>query len=167
MEPLASAGAWAGDGCSLKHPHAGSNAATLQLAPISWMGRFMSFCNAKDVYFQSSLDRIGANYWIGVTAGDKCFESTCFNFSHFSRKIMVASSTRPAGGGRVGSLWCRPVLQGLMESHPALLVSAGQHSGWSQIGNVRLGIAVRLLTTAVCFMASNKAFWFFLQLGSP
>lgn len=38
LEPLASAGAWAGDGCPLEHPHSGSNAATLRLAPISWIG---------------------------------------------------------------------------------------------------------------------------------
>ena len=82
--------------------------------------------------------------------------STCFHFSHFSRKIMVTSSTGPAGWCRQGSPWCRPVLQGLMESQPALPVSAGQHCSWSQIGNLRVGIAVRLHTTAICFMGSSK-----------
>lgn len=117
----------------------------------------MSFCKVKDFYFQSTLDRTGAKPPVdSVTAGDECFESTWFYFSHFSRKMMVASSTGPAGWCREGSLWCRPVLKGLMESYPALLVSSGQHSGWSQIGNLRLGIAVRLHITAICFMGSSK-----------
>lgn len=117
----------------------------------------MSFCNVKDFYFQSTLDRIGAKPPVdSVTSGDKCFESTCFHFSHFSRKMVVASSTGLSGWCRKGSPWCGPVLQGLMESHPALLVSDGQHSSWSQAGNLRLGIAVRLHTTAICFMGSSR-----------
>lgn len=104
--------------------------------------------------------------WIGITAGDKCLESTCFHFSHFSRKIMVASSTGPAGWCRDGSPWCKHVLQGLMESQPALLVSAGQHCSWSQIGNLRVGIADSTPQQSVSWAAVKGEFCFFLQLGS-
>lgn len=57
---------------------------------------------------------------------------------------------------------CRPVLQGLMESCPALLVSAGE---WEKCNTPARtthpetcgeGVTIRLHISAICFMLSSK-----------